>query len=252
MIRREARGEVTVLTLEHGKVNALDIELLQDLIEVLEEAQRSPARALVLTGSGSSFSAGVDLWRVLDGGADYVKVFLPRLTHCFEKLFTFPRPVVAAVNGHAIAGGCIMDCACDRRLMAAGRGRMGIPELLVGLPFPTLPLEIMRAASSESVVAELALTGATHAPEEALRRGLVEAVVEPGDLLARACEVASSLAAMPPDAFALVKQQLRQPALERYRAFAREHDEFVLAEWIAPASATSIRQYLERTLSKGR
>jgi enoyl-CoA hydratase len=252
MIRREERGPLTVLRLDHGKVNALDTELLRDLIEALHEAERSPARALVLTGSGGSFSAGVDLWRVLDGGADYIRVFLPLLTQCIEKLFTFPRPVVAALNGHAIAGGCIVACACDRRLMAAGRGRVGVPELLVGVPFPALALEIVRAATSESVTAELALTGQTYGTEEALRRGLVDAVVEPADLLERACEVASSLAAIPAAAFALVKRQLRQPALERYRRLAPEHDARVLAAWLAPESATAIRSYLDRTLSKGR
>lgn len=252
MIRREERGPLTVLRLEHGKVNALDTELLRDLIEALDEADRSPARALVLTGSGSSFSAGVDLWQVLDGGAEYIRVFLPLLTQCLEKLFTFPRPVVAAVTGHAIAGGCIVACACDRRLMAAGRGRVGVPELLVGVPFPALALEIVRAATSESVAADLALTGQTHGPEEALRRGLVDSVVEPADLLERACEVASSLAAVPAAAFALVKRQLRQPALERYRNLAPEHDARVLAAWIAPESAAAIRSYLDRTLSKVR
>ena len=252
MVRHEDRGPVRVLTMEHGKVNALDIELLRDLIAALDAAAGAPVRALVLTGAGSSFSAGVDLWRVLDGGPAYIEVFLPALAQCLEKLFTFPRPVVAAVNGHAIAGGCILACACDRRLMAAGRGRVGTPELHVGVPFPALALEIVRAATSDRMGAELALTGVTFLAEEALQRGLVDALLPPESLLAGACEVAASLAVIPAPAFALSKRQLRQPALERCARLAPDFEREVLAAWCTPATASTIRDYLNRTLSKGR
>ena len=74
----------------------------------------------MLTGSGSIFSAGVDLRRLLAEGEDYLRRFVPLIGEGFQRLFAFPRPVVAALNGHAIAGGCIVACACDRRIAAAG------------------------------------------------------------------------------------------------------------------------------------
>ena len=141
-------GAVTVLRMAHGKANALDLEFCAALTAQLDACERSPStRALVMTGSGAMFSAGVDLLRVVDGGADYIRVFLPAMNRMFEKLFAFPKPVVAAVNGHAIAGGCILACAADWRLMSGQPGRIGIPELLVGVPFPVVPLEIVRFAT---------------------------------------------------------------------------------------------------------
>ena len=155
-------GAVTVLRMAHGKANALDLEFCEALTAQLDACERSPStRALVMTGSGAMFSAGVDLLRVVDGGADYIRVFLPAMNRMFEKLFAFPKPVVAAVNGHAIAGGCILACAADWRLMSGQPGRIGIPELLVGVPFPVVPLEIMRFATHASRLQALAYRGLT-------------------------------------------------------------------------------------------
>src|SRR3990172_6187756 len=152
MIVREDRGSVAVLRMEHGKVNAIDVELFTELKEQLEAVERSEAVAAVLAGTGKAFSAGVDLFRLLQESENYVSGFLPVLVAGLEKLFLFPKPLVAAVNGHAIAGGCLMAFACDYRVAAGGAGTMGVPELLVGVPFPPLALEIMRfVVSHESL-----------------------------------------------------------------------------------------------------
>src|SRR6516225_665514 len=98
-------GTVGVLRMEHGKANALDTEFCEVFVRLLEELRGSPLRALIITGSSRIFSAGVDLLRVLEGGPVYVRRFLPSLCNAFETLFCFPKPVLAAINGHAIAGG---------------------------------------------------------------------------------------------------------------------------------------------------
>jgi enoyl-CoA hydratase len=251
MIHREERGPVAVLRVEHGKVQALDLELLIELTRALDEFERSPARAAVITGTGSSFSAGVDLFRILDGGREYVARFLPALDEMLRALFASRKPVVAAVNGHAIAGGCIVACACDHRLMARGKGRIGVPELLVGVPFPSLPLAIVRFATPVQHLQELVLGGATYAADEALARGLIDAVVDPDALIARACDIAAKLANVPPRSFALVKRDLRAPVLERWPQM-REHDAEVREAWCAPETHAAIRRYLEQTLGKSR
>src|SRR5258705_8320826 len=184
MIDMTHHGNVTVLRMAHGKANALDLELCEALTSQLDECQRSPSTgALVLTGTGRMFSAGVDLPRVVDGGASYVRVFLPSVNRMFQTLFTFSKPVVAAVNGHAIAGGCVMACTGDARLMARESGRIGIPELLVGVPFPVVPLEIMRFAAPSRHLQTLAYRGVTLAADEAFDHGLIETVTDPDRLL---------------------------------------------------------------------
>jgi enoyl-CoA hydratase len=104
MIERTLYDGILTLRLAHGKASALDVELLDALLRELEEAPAN-VRAVILTGTGSIFCAGVDLFRVTRDGADYVRQFLPLLDRFVRRLFTLPRPVVAAVNGHAIAGG---------------------------------------------------------------------------------------------------------------------------------------------------
>ena len=250
MIDLELRGDIAVLTMRHGKANAMDGAFCADLIKRLDELRASPARAIVVTGQGHIFSAGVDLVRALDGGPDYFKNFLPPLRRAFEAVFFYEKPIVAAVNGHAIAGGCVLTCAADRRLMALGTGRIGITELLVGVPFPVIALEIMRFAAAPQDFARIVTSGATFAPEAAVGLGLVDEVV-PGDaLLNRATAAAEALAALGPEAFALTKRQLREPVRERLERDGPRFDPAVDAIWYAPETGARIRDYVSRTFKK--
>jgi enoyl-CoA hydratase len=242
------RGRVALLQMTHGKANALDLELCEALTARLNDCAASDAGALVMTGDGRMFSAGVDLVRVLNGGAAYVRAFLPALSRMCETLFSFPRPVVAAVNGHAIAGGCVMACAADYRLMARAAGRIGIPELLVGVPFPVVPLEIMRFAAPQHLQL-LAYRGLTLTADLAQQHGLVDAVVEAERLLDEAVAVAESLAAIPAAAFALTKRQLREPARQRMRDHAAT-DAAAEDSWASAETLDAIRGYVARTLNR--
>lgn len=249
MIAREDRGAIAVIRLAHGKVSALDLELCSALTAELARARATGARAIVLTGTGSAFSAGVDLFRVTRGGAEYVREFLPRMDALFRAVLTAPLPVVAAVNGHAIAGGAILAAACDHRVMAAGTGRIGVPELLVGVPFPALPLSIVLARVAPSAARGLVLSGRTVLPDAALGAGLVDEVCESEALLDRAVAVAESLAAIPAVSFALTKRAFVQPVLDQVAALA-DVDADVARAWSDPAVHAAIAAYLERTVGR--
>lgn len=253
MIRREDRDGVALLRLEHGKANAIDIELAETLAERLDALRgERPAPAVVLTGSGSIFSAGVDLFRLLEEDEAYVDRFLPAFARMLVRLAGHPRPVVAALNGHAVAGGCIVACGCDLRLMAEGEGTVGVPELRVGVPFPGLALEILRAVVPAGRVRELVYRGRTYGPRQALARGLVDEVVPPERLLERAGEVATELAAIPEGTFALTKRQIRRPFLDPEDGGAGGLDAETLRGWKAPEAREAIRRHLERTLGRSR
>ena len=250
MIEREDCDGVVTLRLAHGKASALDLELSEALERELGEIAGSGARAVVLTGTGGIFSAGVDLFRLVDEGQDYVDRFLAALKSSFQALFEFPLPVVAATNGHAIAGGCILVQACDYRLMARGGGRIGVPELLVGVPFPAMALEVLRFAVPPERVQEIVYTGGTWTADAALERGLVDEVAEPDALAARAGDVAAQLAAVPPAAFRITKRLLRSEVVERARRLAAANDAEAAAVWSAPETHEHIRAYLARTIGK--
>lgn len=251
MIEIEQRGHISVFHMTHGKANALDVEFCEVMTARLGEYRHSSTRALVLIGHGQIFSAGVDLLRVLEGGPEYLATFLPALRTVFETLFCYPKPVVAAINGHAIAGGCVLACAADYRLMVRQTGRVGIPELLVGVPFPTIALEIMRCCVAPQQFPAVLYGGATFDPARALERGLVDALVEPKTLLLeQAIAAAETLAALPPRAFALTKRQVREPMMKRVREDGRQFDVAVQELWEARTTLAAIRAYVAQTFKQ--
>lgn len=237
MIETTWHGDVAVLTLNHGPVNALDLELLSALPGALADTGDAP---VVLTGAGRSFSAGVDLKRIVDGGGGYVEEFLSALSVALLAVFVHPRPVVAAVNGHALAGGCVLAAACDVRLMSGGT--IGLTELAAGVPFPTVPLEIMRHAAP-TAVDRLALTARRLEPVAAQDIGLVDEVVA-DDLLTAATATAAALARTPAAVYALAKRQLREPAVARIAARRNVDDPDVVALWSDTATMARLRDFL--------
>ncbi len=250
MIHREDVEGITVLRLCHGKASALDVELLRALASEIDATRGDRARALVLTGTGSIFSAGVDLYRIVEGGLEYVDDFLPELSRVLRLLFEHPHPMVAALNGHAIAGGAILAQCADRRLMADGSGRIGFPELLVGVPFPPLAMEILRFAIPTPSLQQLMMSGATVRSTEALQFGMIDAVEPAEALLDTAMETASRLAAIPAETFAATKALLRQSAMDRYERLGRAAETETSRIWRSPEARDRIRLYLEQTVEK--
>jgi enoyl-CoA hydratase len=247
-IALEVRDGIALLRLEHGKANAMDVELCRSLRRRAEDCADPSVRAVVLTGTGRIFSAGVDLKRFTAGGAAYVSEFVPVLTASLYAWFALEKPVVAAVNGHAVAGGCILACAADVRLMAAGSGRIGVPELRVGLPFPTVPLEIMRYALAPQHAQAVVYEGATYEPEEARAIGMIDEVVAPEALLDRAFEKARFLGAYDARLFAVTKQQLRADARARIAAGERDRDPMIADMWTSEDTIARVRDYIASTL----
>ena len=181
---------VATVRLDHPPVNALDLELLDAIVATMGHL----GGPVVVTGAGKCFSAGVDLRAIVDGGSEYTDRFITSLSAAFLAVFDHPAPVVAAVNGHAIAGGCVLAMAADVRLMSAGT--IGITELAVGVPFPMAALEICRYAMGTSAT-RAALQADTIDVAAASARGWIDEVVAPADLIPRAIAVARTRTARP-------------------------------------------------------
>ncbi|MBO2445527.1 enoyl-CoA hydratase/isomerase family protein [Actinomadura barringtoniae] len=247
MIEVDVVGGIAVVRLAHGKVNALDLEFCQAIERTMRDLDEGDARGVVLTGSGRAFSAGVDLKRVVEGGGAYVKEYLPALGGAFRAIFDLGKPVVAGINGHAIAGGCVLAAACDHRVMAGGT--IGVPELLVGVPFPRSALEIMGFAVGSVRARQLILDGANHDAGAALELGLVDEVCEPDALTERALSAVGKLAAIPADTFRHTKAQFRREANARIDAI----DEPMVEElWARAATDGRIQAFMDRTVSPRR
>jgi enoyl-CoA hydratase len=196
---------VTTVRLDHPPVNALDLALLDEIIATM----RGVDGPVVITGAGKCFSAGVDLRAIVDGGAEYTDRFLTSLSAAFLAVFDHPAPVVAAINGHAIAGGCVLAMAADVRLMSAGT--IGLTELAVGVPFPAAALEICRYAMGTSAT-RAALQAATIDVAAALARGWIDEAAAPSDLIPRAISCAQQLGQHSATVYAATKEHLHGPA----------------------------------------
>jgi enoyl-CoA hydratase len=203
---------------------------------------------VVFTGAGRAFSAGVDLKRIADGGMDYVRAFRPSLSAAVKAVFDHPGPVVAAINGHAIAGGCVLAAACDLRLMSGGT--IGLSEMRVGVPFPAVPLEVMRHLTGPAV-RRLVWNAELLAPAEALAIGLIDEVVTPPELAAAALAAAQRLARIPAEVFAVTKRQLQGPARDRLASVSQADDDASTRMWASPAVQVAINGFMSGLGKKG-
>jgi enoyl-CoA hydratase len=243
-------GGVAVLTLGYGKANALDVAFCDALKREFRKLAKSGARAVIVTAQGKIFSAGVDLPRAAEGGPKYLRKLVLAADEMFEELFMHPKPVIAAINGHAIAGGCVLACCADFRVLARDVGRMGVPELLVGLPFPAFALEVLRATTSPMHFPKFTASGETFDTGGALENGFADEAADAGQLMARALEKAEQLAAIRPEAFRVNKLHVRAPAKQILRNDRTGLDKQIMKVWEAKETAESIRAYVARTFKK--
>lgn len=250
MLDLERRGGADVLWLDRPPVNAADLDLLNAVAGTIADLERSSDRPLVVSGRGRAFSAGADLHAVLSGDDDYTAAFVGGLVRAFGALFRFPRPLVGAINGHALAGGAIVACCCDYRIAAAGAAKIGVTEHAVGVPFPLTALEIVRHAIAPERFEEAVFLARVYTPAEAVTVGFVDEVAEPAEVLDRALMVADQLGRVPAETYALIKKAVRRPVLERIAAHGEEHDARAVRGWQSDQAKSAIRSFLDRTIDK--
>src|SRR3954464_10332292 len=233
----EFAEEVAILRMDFGKANAIGDAFLQKMSALLEEVAARKARALVLTGDGRTFCAGLDLPALLDRGAEEIGAFVDRFSTFMLRVFELPIPVVAAIDGHAVAGGCVLALQTDFRVMSAGT--IGLNEVRIGVALPAVVLETLRLQVSPSSLRTIALEGRLFEPDAALHIGLVDEVVGPDRLIPRALEKAREMAALPAVSFARIKHSLRAPVAEAARR-AAETDKKAWASGFASPEAQAI------------
>ncbi|MDA3656515.1 enoyl-CoA hydratase/isomerase family protein [Mycobacterium xenopi] len=233
----EALDGVTIARLDHPQVNALDLALLDAVVATM----RGIEGPVVLTGAGKCFSAGVDLRAILGGGREYTDDFITALSAAFLAVFDHPAPVIAAVNGHAIAGGCVFAMAADTRVMSTGT--IGLTELAVGVPFPVTALEICRYAMGASIT-RATLQAKTLGVHEASAQGWIDEVVEQDELIPRAVAIARELGEHSPTAYAATKDQLHRPVHAAIKAGA-DMDAQARADWLTDETRSRITAFVD-------
>jgi enoyl-CoA hydratase len=203
---------VAVVTIDRPEaLNALNREELTGLRDALVELADDPAvRAVVLTGAGErAFAAGADIKEMLEMGVEEARAWGGLGHECGELLETMPKPTVAAINGFALGGGCELALACDIRY-AASTAKLGQPEITIGVIPGWGGTQRLARVAGVGFAKELILTGRMVDADEALRRGLVNAVFDPAELLEQALELARSLATRSAPALAAGKRTVNR------------------------------------------
>jgi enoyl-CoA hydratase len=230
-LERDGDGPIRVL-LDRPPVNALHLELVQAITEAIARAIAERAPAIVLTGRGTCFCAGIDTKAVPTYTQEKRRAAIAAINAMVGAIYAAPVPIVAALNGHALGGGLVMALACDVRVASMGRYRLALNEVEAGVPFPAGPLTVVRAELDASVARDLCLTGRMIEPEEALALRVIDELAGPDQLLDRALALAARLASL--SAYAIVKQQVRGPVAAELERIAATGDDPLLS----PASST--------------
>ncbi|MGH7849530.1 MAG: enoyl-CoA hydratase/isomerase family protein, partial [Thermodesulfobacteriota bacterium] len=181
----------------------------------LELARDTGIRAVILTGKGSFFSFGFDIPGFMDYPKEAFHRFIMSFSDLVQRIFVFPKPVIAALNGHTVAGGCVLAIACDRRVMVTGKAKIALNELTLGASVFTSIAEILKFTVGPRKAQLLLYTGKMNSAEEALTLGLVDKVVSEEDINDAAVSAARELAGWDVFAFGSVKRLLRKDALDR-------------------------------------
>lgn len=221
--------------------NALGFELMGWLLEQVRAAGDEP---ILLTGTGDAFSAGLNLREVSTLDAESMHRFLDTLEELCVALYLHPAPTVAAINGHAIAGGAVIAACCDERVCTLSpKAKIGLNEVALGLRFPPAILRIVRARLAPRFTEEVLLSAALYAPDGAARVGLVDVLAT--DPVEEGRRRLATRAALPRQAYAITKRDLRGDV----RSTADEKSHFaqdVLPLWTSEELRARIRAILSR------
>ena len=223
VISVKSHGPVTVVTIDRPPANAMSPEVLDEGTAVVERLRRDPPGAVVLAGTPGVFSAGLDLKLAPTLDADGQRAMVAGVNRIFTAWYGAPFPTVAAVTGHAIAGGLILALCCDYRVVGHG-GKFGLTEVRVGIPYPAAALAVVRAELSAPAARRLALQADLVDAGTALADGVFDEQADDELVVTRALERAEELAALPTRAYVHTKLTMRAETIAALDAIAANGD----------------------------
>jgi len=239
---------VAIVKLDRGVTNVLDMELVNELGKLLERIEHdSSVSALVLGSSNDKFlSIGFDIPRLFELPRQDFSTFFSEFNRVCLSLYTLPKPTIAAITGHAVAGGCILALCCDYRFIAEGRKLMGLNEIKLGVPVPYLIDCVLRYTVGTRYARQIMDTGEFYGPEDSLRMGLVDEVLPVGEVMAKAAERARLLGAWPREAFAMIKRNRVEEIEQRVLAQREEKERLFVDCWYSDEARQRLREAIEK------
>jgi enoyl-CoA hydratase/carnithine racemase len=246
--REDGRGTIH---LSRGRGNAINDQVLDEMMQALQEAERDPeVKGVVMSAGGKMFCPGLDLHHLTELDRQGIREFMRKFSACNLKMFTFPKPMIAALSGHALAGGLVFALNADWRILQ-NEAMVGLNELKVGVPLPFGVSIILRDAVSGPRLEEIALFGRNYKGEQAVQVGLVHELCDSDKLDALAIERLDEMTSRDPNAFAVTKRYLRAATVERIRSHdAMFQNDFVEC-WFSDGTQARIHAIVGSMAKKG-
>jgi enoyl-CoA hydratase/carnithine racemase len=212
-------GMIAEARLKRGKVNALNERMIEEVSDCFRRLAADPdVRAVIFTGDGPFFSFGFDIPEVLNYSKESFSRYIRKFSTLYTDLFTYPKPLVAAVNGHAIAGGCMLTLACDYRIMVSGKAKISLNEITFGASLFAGTIFMLESIVGARNAQTIMYDGAMYSAETALNLGLIDQISSIERLMQDARDVAMRLAEREAAAFRSIKSLLRTPVVEKITA----------------------------------
>jgi len=211
-------NNIATLKLNRGKVNALNETLVEQLRECFDQLRTDESvKAIILTGNDKFFSFGLDIPELYPYSPEDFTDFIEKFCNLYTIIYMFPKPVICAIGGHAIAGGFILATACDYRLMTTGKAKIALNEVTFGSSIFAGNLEILKALVGVRNAEIIALRGKMYSAEQAQEFNLIDRVVTNDDLMAEAVYIAESYAQKDQAAYFSIKKLIREPIYDSFK-----------------------------------
>jgi enoyl-CoA hydratase/carnithine racemase len=237
-----------IIKLERGAINALDLELMHELSDALDEVKNnSEIHSLVLSSASDKFfSIGFDIPGLFELSKEDFKTFFQAFNRLCLKLYALPKPTIAAITGHAIAGGCILVLCCDERFIAAGRRLIGLNEVKLGVPVPYVADCLLRDLIGTRLARQVMESGEFYMPEEAQQMGMVDRVLPSETVLPEALERAQALGSLPLIAMQVIKTNRVERVVAKILALLEGKEETFIECWYSSDTRARLREAMAK------
>jgi len=245
------KDRLALISLNRGKSNALNREMITELNDMLYNISNDDnIGGVIISGKEHFFSAGLDLIELYHYDEGEIRSFWTLFLDFIARIVAFKKPLIAAINGHSPAGGCVLALACDARVMAEGQYIIGLNEVPVGIIVPESIFKLYAFWLGEGQASRSLLEGKLFSPEEALKIGLVDEMVNPASIMTAAERRIRKYMALEPNTWQQSKLNIRKGLIAASAADQSEELEKVLAQWWSPSTRSLLKMIIDNLQKK--
>ena len=248
MLIESIEDGIAIIKLNNGVTNAINLELVNQLTSNLKEVEKDSAiHGIILTSANPKFfSIGLDIPNLFNLSKEEFHHFYTKFNDLCLKMFLYPKPILAAITGHAIAGGCILTLPCDYRYISDGRKFMGLNEVKLGVSIPYPALCMLENIVGFNNTREIIFLGEFYPPDTLIKMGLVDSICSEKDLINDSLDKIKAICKNSISAFNLIKQESRMSIYTRIKQNLENHNDQFVESWYQPETRTLLKEAIQK------